>query len=141
MARKKETVARELPMNLPKEVVPLSQQGRDFRLRLPPDLSEEIEKESFDTGVPQNRIIINRLSRFGQNDRTVTLDGLINHMETLLAGYGTRLNNVELGEELLQAVDEALAAKPNEIQAKLDKVRLARRGMQAIEQQARKRKE
>jgi len=135
MAKKKETAARELPMELPR-VGHISQQGRDFRLRLPPDLSEEIEKESVNTGLPQNRIIINRLARFGQADKTATMDGLIGHMETLLARYGAQQSGVELSKDLLRAVDDILAAKPNELQARVEGLRVVRRAMREIEQAA-----
>jgi hypothetical protein len=114
--------------------MPRAAQVREYRLRLPADVSEEIEKESLDTGLPQNRIIINRLARFGPNDKMATMDGLIGHMETLLAGYGSRLSGVELGEELLQAVDQILDAKPNELQARVDKLRVVRRAVRGIEQ-------
>jgi hypothetical protein len=128
--RKKDT---ELPMELPRDIAPLSQQGRDFRLRLPPDLSEEIEKESVESGLPQNRIIINRLARFAHDSKAARMDDLINHMETLLAKYGTRITDLDLAESLLSTVDEALDAKPNELQAKMDKVRVIRRAMRALE--------
>jgi hypothetical protein len=125
----------ELPMDPPRSVAYLSsQQGRDFRLRLPPDLSEEIEKESVESGVPQNRIIINRLARFAHDSKAATMDSMIGHMETLLARYGAQMHGVELGRELLQAVDQILDAKPNEVQARVEGLRVVRRAMRGIEQ-------
>jgi hypothetical protein len=130
--RKKET---ELPMELPR--VPRAfEQSRMFRLRLPPDLSEQIEKEAMDTGLPQNRVIINRLARVTTADDTAKHADLNRETERILARYSAQQASVELGKNLLRAVDAILDAKPHELQARVEALRVERRGMQAIEQAA-----
>jgi hypothetical protein len=135
MAKKREIAAQDSPMDMPR-VAHFSEQGRDFRLRLPRDLSDEIEKESAVSGIPQNRIIINRLAAFGQNNKAASMDSLLNHLETLLARYGTRLNSVELAEDLARAANEVVNAKAAELPAKVDKLRVILRAMQEMERAA-----
>ena len=43
--------------------------GREFKVILPPDISEWIEREAREEGRPQSRIIINHLSRVPYLDR------------------------------------------------------------------------
>jgi DNA repair protein RadC len=64
------------------------------------------------------------------------MDDAISNMEILLARYAAQQDSVELGKKLLQAVDEILDAKPNELQARVEGLRVVRRAMRGIEQAA-----
>jgi hypothetical protein len=131
---KRKRVQEKLPMELPRNLRAF-EHGRMFRLRLPPDLSADIEKEAYDTGLPQNRIILNRLAREMQNDATVTQASLNAHMADLLARYGARISSLEYGEDLLQAAEGVVNATTAELQAKVDKLRVALRAVRSIKQQ------
>ena len=43
------------------------------------------------------------------------------------------IDSLLLGKQLLQAVDEILAAKPNKLQARVEKLRVSRRAMRELE--------
>jgi hypothetical protein len=104
--------------------------GREFKVILPPDISEWIEREAREEGRPQSRIIINHLSRVPYLDRQAKLGELIRDMETTLAKYGSRITQIELNEALLRALDEALAAGSEaQRQPPLDRLRVIRRAM------------
>jgi hypothetical protein len=133
MATPKRKKAQEkLPMELPR--IPRgSEYAREFRLRLPPDLSGRIEKEAYDTGKPQNRVIIDMLARVTQADESTSIASSARHLETLLAKYSAQQSSVELSKDLLRAVDEILDAKPHEVQARVEGLRVVRRAMREIE--------
>ena len=58
-------------------------------------------------------------------------------MENILARYGSRVTLADLGEPLLRAVDDVLAAKTDgELQARLDKLRVLRTDMLKFEETA-----
>ena len=104
--------------------------GREFKVILPPDISEWIEREAREEGRPQSRIIINHLSRVPYLDRQAKLGELIRDMETTLAKYGSRITQIELNEALLRALDQALAAGSEaQRQPPLDRLRVIRRAM------------
>jgi hypothetical protein len=128
--RKRES---ELPMELPK-FPQVGEPVQEFRIRLPLDLAQEVEKEVVDSGLPRNRVVINRVARGGHNSKTATLESLIRDMETLLARYSSQQSSVELSKDLLRAVDEILDARPNEVQARVEGLRVVRRAMSGIEQ-------
>jgi hypothetical protein len=133
--RKKEN-AKLLPMELPRAPRNLRafEQGRMFRLRLPPDLSEDIEKEAVASGKPQNRIIMDRLAREMSNNATVTQASLNAHMADLLARYGARISSLEYGEDLIAAAEAVVNAEPGALAAKVDKLRIALRAVRSIKQ-------
>jgi hypothetical protein len=124
--------------------VGVSKPPREYKVRLPFDLAEEIEEESERTGAPQNRIVVDRLERDRRDGKIKTLDNLIQNLflaqtevGTLLARYGARADAIDLGEELPRVVDEVLNAKPAELPAKLDKLRLVRGKMLNVERDER----
>jgi hypothetical protein len=120
-----------------KRVIPAYERGREFKLRLPPDVSERIEAKAKAEGRPQNRIIINELAAYPMLERQRTFGQLIDEMEIVLARYGSRITLADLGEPVLRAVDEVLEAKTDaELQPKLDKLRVLRSTMLKLEQQA-----
>ena len=104
---------------------------------LPPDISAWIEKQARDEGKPQSRIIIDHLSRIPFLEAQAKFDKLVNAMEGILARYGSRVVLADLETYLLPALDDALAAKSDgELQARLDRLRVARAAMSRHEQHA-----
>jgi hypothetical protein len=84
---------------------------------------------------PINRAVINLLASVPYLESQTKLGELIRDMETILAKYGSRVTLADLGEPILRAVDEVLAAKTDgELQARLDKLRVLRREMVKFEQ-------
>jgi hypothetical protein len=111
--------------------------GRPNRvyMRLPTDVFERIEAKAKNEGRPFHRIVVNELTLFPHLDRQARLGELVRDMETVLARYGSRITVTELNEALLQAVDEALAARTDDqLQAQLDRLRVIRRTMLEGEQ-------
>jgi hypothetical protein len=112
-------------------------EGHPVHLRLPQDVFQRIEAKTKKTGWPFNRVIINELAGFPDLDQLAKLGERIRDMENILAKYGSRVTLADLGEPILRAVDEVLAAKTDgELQARLDKLRVLRREMVKFEQTA-----
>jgi hypothetical protein len=110
--------------------------GHPVYLRLPTDVFERIEAKAKAEARPFNRITINELAAFPRLEREAKLGELIRDMETVLARYGSRIAQAELGEALLQAADEILAARSQaELQPLLDRMRVVRRTMLEMERQ------
>ena len=108
-----------------------SEPGRTKRvyLRLPTEVCMRIEAKAKREGRPFNRILINELALFPHLDRQARLGELVRDMETVLARYESRITVTEFGEDLLHAVDEALAARTDgQLQQQLDRLRVIRRG-------------
>jgi hypothetical protein len=103
--------------------------GREFKLRLPPDVSERVEAKAKAEGRPQNRIIINELAAFPDLERLRRFGELVGDMEDVLARYSSRIVLADLSEALVRAVDDVLKAEPYELQARLDRLRVARNAM------------
>jgi hypothetical protein len=113
-----------------KRVIPAYERGREFKLRLPPDVSERIEEKAKAEGRPQNRIIINELADYPDllNYRDFAYN--VGEMRNVLAAYGSRISLSEINEPLLAAVDEVLAASSDgELKRRLDKLRVLRAAM------------
>jgi hypothetical protein len=103
-------------------------------LRLPTDVFQRIEAKTKEKGWPFNRVIINELAAFSDLAGQAKLGELISEMEIILAKYGERITFSDLTEQLLRAVDDVLEAKTDgELQARLDKLRVARHEMQQHE--------
>jgi hypothetical protein len=112
------------------KTTPAFQRGREFKVILPPDISERIEGQAKAEGKPQSRIIINDLARIPDLDQQAKLGGLVRDLEVMLARYGSRDVVADLGDALLQAVDGALAAKTDgELRSRLDRLRVLRADM------------
>ena len=106
-------------------------------VRLPTDVFERIEAKAKGAGRPFHRIVVDELSLFPHLDRQARFGKLVKDMETVLARYGSRLIVTEVNEALLDAVDEALAARTDgELQQQLDRLRALRRTMLESERQA-----
>jgi hypothetical protein len=120
-----------------KRAVPAYKRGREFKVILPPEMSERIESQARAEGKPQSRIIIDHLSRIPFLEAQAKFDKLVNSMESILARYGSRVVLADLETHLLPALDSALAAKSDgELQARLDTLRVVRATMLRHEQHA-----
>ncbi len=104
-------------------------EGREFKLRIPTDVADRIEKKAKREGRPQNRVIINELAATPQLELTADLADLIQNLQIILARYGSRITQLDLSEALLKAVDDVLAAAGNELPAAIERLRVARIGM------------
>ena len=109
---------------------PESGQTRLVHLRLPQDIVERIDAEAKRQGRPFNRIVINELSLVPWWKEQAKLGQLVQNMEVVLAKYGARVDVANIGQELLMAIDDALAAETDsQLQSRLDKVRVLRTSM------------
>ena len=103
---------------------------REYKLRLPLDISKRIEAKAKKEQRPQNRIIINELAAFPDLEQGGgKLAENISTMGDVLARYSARIVMHDLSDQLLQALDTALAAQGSAQQAALDKVRVIRSAM------------
>ena len=106
------------------------EQAREFKLRLPPDISKRIEAKAKAEGRPQNRVIINELASIPHLEKLREFGECVDDMKVVLARYGSRITLAELSEPLLQAVDAVLtAANDGELQQRLDALRVLRADM------------
>ena len=103
--------------------------GREYKLRLPEDVAERIEKKAAAEQRPQNRVIINELASVPYLEQFRNLAEQITNMEIILARHGARITWHDLSDELLNAVDAVLKAEGGALPAALDKLRAVRRGM------------
>lgn len=99
-----------MPARQRKKAVPAYKRGREFKVILPPDISERIEREALEEGRPQSRIIINHLSRIPYLEMQRGFDETLGDMKAVLARYGARAAMGELSEAIKRALDEAAAA-------------------------------
>jgi Arc-like DNA binding dprotein len=113
-----------------KRIVPAYERGREFKLRLPPDVSERIEKKAEQEGRPQNRVIINELADYPDLLKYRDFAYYVTEMRNVLAAYGSRITLADLGESLVQAVDSVLSAQTDgELHSRLDRLRVLRAAM------------
>ena len=108
-------------------------------LRLPTDVFERIEARARREGRPFNRIAIDDLARLPYLDRQAELAEQIGDMKVTLAKYSARVAQTEVNEDLLRALDAALAA-PTAAQREplFDGLRVVRARMLEIERQTAK---
>ena len=122
-----------------KRVIPAYERGREFKLRLPPDVSERIEAKAMAEGRPQNRIIINELADYPDLLTYRDLAHNVGEMRNVLAAYGSRISLADLNEPLLRALDEFLAAPDGDLKRRLeDKLRVLRNSMLMHERESKK---
>jgi len=105
-------------------------QTHPVHLRLPGDVFARLEAKAKASIWPLNRIVTNELAAYPRLERDARRGELNDHIETLLARYGSRLIVADLSDALLQAVDRALAAQTDsERRSAVDKLRVVRREM------------
>jgi predicted DNA-binding protein len=109
-------------------------QVREYKIRLPLDISERIEAKAKKEGRPQNRIIINELAAYPELEKFRDLSWMIGEAENTLARYAARIDWHGLSDDLLRAVDAVLKAEGGAVQAAIDKLRVVRNAMRAHEQ-------
>jgi hypothetical protein len=114
----------------PKATKPAFARGREFKLRLPPDVSARIEAKAEAEGRPQNRIIINELAEYPDLKSVGTLAEHLGHFDNMLLKYSARIEWLELVEDYNRIIDEVLATKGAAHEVALDKLRSARKVMQ-----------
>ncbi len=102
--------------------------GREFKLRVPEDIAQRIEKKAKTELRPMNRIVINELAEFPSLEKYRDLAVTASHYETMLARYSARIMVADLSDDLLHAVHEVLKAdetgNTGELRAKLAKLRV-----------------
>jgi hypothetical protein len=108
------------------------------KLRLPPDVLEMIDAKARENGWTLNRTIINLLASLPHLDREARSVDAVRQLEILLHDMAARMTWLKIEDELLNAVDAALAAPAN-APAALDKLRAARAAMLLHERQMKKR--
>ncbi len=115
---------------------PAYERTREFKLRLPPDISERIERKAHAEGRPQNRVIINELASIPHLERQRELGDVVEDMKALLARQGARMILADLSDELLRSIKDASKANRTgnipELQAHMDKVAVI---LEAMERQ------
>jgi hypothetical protein len=104
------------------------------KLRLPPDVLEMIDARARQNGWTLNRTIVNLLASLPHLDREARSVDAVRQLEILLHDMAARMTWLKIEDELLNAVDAALAAPAN-APAALDKLRAARAAMLLHERQ------
>jgi hypothetical protein len=117
-----------------------SREYRDYKIRLPEDVAARVEHDAKAEDRPMNRIIINDLAAIPYLKTVAKFDERVRDMETLLAKYGGRITDLDIGEQLLDAVDAVLKAEGGTVQAGIEKLRVVRTAMLVHERTAEKRK-
>jgi len=100
---------------------------REFKVRLPADISDRIEAKAEQKHQSQSRVIINELAAFPDLERNFNYANLVEEMRIILAKQGARITDLELSEQLLSAVDAVLKTEGGA--ASLDALRVARSAM------------
>ena len=136
--RKKRSTVNLSATSLATEAASLGQPiFREFKLRLPPDVSQRIEEKAKAEGRPQNRVIINELASIPFLEGRRNFEDAVEEMKVVLARYGSRITLADLSEALLRVVDDVLEAKTDsELRAKLDQLRVLRAEMRMFERVA-----
>jgi predicted DNA-binding protein len=109
-------------------------QVREYKIRLPLDVSERIEAKAKKEQRPQNRIIINELAAYPQLEEFRDLSRLIGESQNTLARYASEIVMHQLSGEMLNAVDTLLKAEGGAVPAAIERVRVLRNDMRAHEQ-------
>jgi hypothetical protein len=106
---------------------------RVYKLRLPRDIAERIEKKAADEQRPVNRIIINELADVPRLEQAAKFDDLIRQLETVIWRHGARIAWLDLTHDLLDAVDGVVNAEGAAIYGAIDKLRIVRRAIELTE--------
>jgi hypothetical protein len=132
--------SRLLKMAPPRKKSPTPGQGREYKIRLPPDVADRIEARAKEQGRPQNRVIINELAAIPDREQTGKLATMVRDMEVVLARYAAQITSHDLSDQLLDAVDAVLNAEGSSLTAAVERLRVVRAGMLAYDQAHAKRK-
>jgi hypothetical protein len=100
--------------------------AREYKLRLPPALSERIAKDASEQGKPQSRIIIEDLEQIPYLRSVGVFDTLIKDMDYTLSRYSARVMLSDIADDFLNTVKEAVDAYKNdniaELRKRMDKI-------------------
>jgi CBS domain-containing protein len=127
-----DAISSKIVQGAPTEMAPrkrrAASQHRQFKIRLPGDITARIEAKAQAEGRPQNRVIINELAAFPALEKQRKLAELVDEFELLTLRHEARLGKVELQEDLFGALHEVLQADDannvGEVRAGLSKVRV-----------------
>jgi hypothetical protein len=111
-----------------------SAMAREFKLRLPDDVSERIIAKAEKTGWPQNRVIINELADYPRLEEIGALADHVGEMGNTLARYRSEIIMHKLSGDLLDAIDALLKAEGDAVRAAIERVRVERNAMLKTEQ-------
>jgi hypothetical protein len=112
-----------------KAATPAFQMAREYKLRLPPDVSKWVEQRAKDTGWPQNRVIINGLASIDQLEKIRNFGEVLEDLKVIVARQGARIAWLDLSDELLSAVDAVLKAEGSAREAAIDNLNVVRSAM------------
>jgi hypothetical protein len=113
----------------PRKSVRQPGEGHKVAVRLSEEIFFRLDAKAKSEGRPLSRIISDDLARVPWLEAQTQLGKLITIMERILLHHGTRLTTVTLETELLRSVDRLLEAKPGEVQARIDGLKLLRAAM------------
>ena len=109
-----------------KAATPAFEMAREYKLRLPPDLSRWVAQRAADSGHPQNRVIIDGLASLDYLEKLRDIGELYEDMKVWNARQSARVSWLDLSHELLDAVDTVLKAEGLAREAAIDKLRVVR---------------
>jgi hypothetical protein len=112
-----------------KTATPAFQMAREYKLRLPPDVSAWVEQRAKDTGWPQNRVIINGLASLDYLEKLRGIGELYEEMKVWNARQSARIAWLDLSDELLKAVDAVLKSQGAAREAAIDQLSVTRTAM------------
>jgi predicted DNA-binding protein len=84
--------------------------GREYKLRLPPALSDRIEKYAINEGKPQSRVIIEELECIPDLRSRAHFQDLVEEMENTLRMYTARIYAATVTDDLLDDIKDAVKA-------------------------------
>jgi hypothetical protein len=136
--RKKRVTVNLSAKSLATEAASLGQPTfREFKLRLPPDVSQRIEAKAKAEGRPQNRVIINELANIPYLEGRRDFEDAVEDMKIVLARYSTRIVVADLSDDLLRTLHEVLKADEmnniGELRARLQRLRVLLTQLKKIE--------
>src|SRR5262245_5510068 len=108
-------------------------QGREYKIRLPEDVARRIEVKATHEGRPQNRVIVNELASIPHLEQTSKLAELVRDLEVVVARYAAQIDSHDVSDRLLSAVDAVLKAEGGALQAAVEKLRVVRAEMSALD--------
>jgi hypothetical protein len=121
-----------------KRVIPAYERGREFKLRLPPDVSELIEQRAKATGLPQNRVIINGLASLDYLEKLREFGEVLEDLKMWNARQSARIVWLDLSDDLLNAVDAVLKSQGGAREAAIDQLEVIRTAMLKQERESKK---
>jgi hypothetical protein len=118
-------ISKRLLMAPPRKKRIAPSQTHPVHLRLPGDVFARLEAKAKQNIWPLNRVIINELAAYPTLEQNARFGELVDHMETTLARYGSRIVATELADALLRAIRDVLDANTDgERRSRIDRLRV-----------------